>query len=242
MNSSNPCIILVRPQMGENIGASARAMLNFNLTDMRIVAPRDGWPNQAATDNASGAFDIIQPQIFENLKDALVDCHYSFATTARIRDMVKSVYTPQSAMEDVHQREQAKQKIALVFGPERTGLENDDLALCNSLINVPTNADFSSLNLSQCVLLMAYAWKNASIQKSTNNIRQDTPANHEKLEKFFSRMETELDDAGFFRDEGLKPTMKRNIRNMFMRAEMTDQEVQTFHGIISALIGKKNRK
>lgn len=227
--------------MGENIGAAARAMLNFGLTDLRIVAPRDGWPNQAATDNGAGAFDVIDARVFDTLQEALADCHYAYATTARLRDMVKPVMRPAPAMDDAKARAAEGQNIALVFGPERTGLENDDVALCHALINVPTNPDFSSLNLAQCVLLIAYAWHSAGdAQKSS--LGENLPATQEKQEEFFKRLEEELESSGFFRDEGLKPTMVRNIRNMLSRGEMTDQELRTFHGMISALIGKKSQQ
>lgn len=242
MTLPSPAIVMVRPQMGENIGASARGMLNFNLNELRIVAPRDGWPNQAAIDMSAGAFDVIpDPKVFDSLPASLSDCHHVYATTARERDMVKPVMDLETAMTDAHRRQAEGQKIAFVFGPERTGLENDDLAHCHSLIHIPTNPAFSSLNLGQSVLLLAYAWHtnptgSGEIETKTGD---SFPVEQEKLEEFFDRLKNELDAARFFRDEGLKPTMVRNIRNMLLRAEMTDQEVRTFHGMLSALIGKK---
>ena len=234
-----PVIILVRPQMGENIGATARAMLNFSLQDLRLVAPRDGWPNAAAVSNSSGALDVMaEPQVFEDLPRALADCHYVYATTARSRDMVKPVMDVSAAMEDARKRQADGQKIAFVFGPERTGLENDDLAHCHGLIHVPTNPDFSSLNLAQCALLIVYEWA-MSEALEPSDIVEYLPAEQGEIDNFFNRLEEELESAGFFRDEGLKPTMQRNIRNMFLRAELTDQEIRTFHGIVSALIGNK---
>ncbi len=234
MSQNAPSVILVRPQMGENIGAAARAMLNFGLTDLRIVAPRDGWPNQAAIDMSAGALDIIGAQIFDSLADAVKDLHFLFATTARPRDMVKPVYTPSSAIDETLNRQ--NQKIGFVFGPERSGLENDDVALCHAILTMKTNPDFSSINIAAAVLLIAYEWmarqSDSTVVTPTN---ASFPAEHEKLEELLVRLESDLDKAGFFRAPDQKPTMVRNIRNLFTRTDMTDQEVRTFHGILSSL-------
>ena len=242
-NLNTPSIILIRPQMGENIGAAARAMLNFGLSDLRLVAPRDGWPNQAAFDTSSGALNKIPPpQIFEHSAESLADCHYTYGTTARSRDMVKPAMDASAAAADAQARIAQGQKIAFIFGPERTGLENDDLALCNAVVHIPTNPDFSSLNLGQSVLLLAYEWRmtheNAAL--SAEHITDTPPpAAQGDLHHFFERLEEELEKGRFFRDEDLKPTMIRNIRNMFMKMNSSEQELRTMHGIISALIGKK---
>ncbi len=244
MSKNSPAIILSCPQMGENIGASARGMLNFELQDLRLVAPRDGWPNQAAIDNGAGAFDVMsETPVFDALPEALSDCHYVYATTARTRDMVKPVMDVHAAMKDARERHAQGQKIGFVFGPERTGLENNDLSHCHALIHVPTAPDFSSLNLGQCVLLIAYAWHSSAIKESKIEIKTGDadPVTHEKMEELFLRLEGELDKARFFRDDNLKPAILRNIRNMLLRAEITDQEARTFHGIISALIGNKTQ-
>jgi len=230
-------IILVRPQMGENIGAAARAMANFGLTDLRIVNPRDGWPNTRADDTASGAFDnVVVPRVFDTLQDALADLHKSYATTARARDMVKPVFTPDAAVEDSLTLRDAK--VGYVFGPERTGLENDELSLCNAIINVPTNPEFSSLNLGQCVLLIAAAVGRVSIAAGSVMLPMgdSAPVSQGKLDEFLVRLENGLEDADFFKAENLKPTMVRNIRNMFVRGNLSDQEVRTLHGILTALI------
>ena len=235
-----PSIILVRPQMGENIGAAARAMANFGFTDLRLVAPRDGWPNDRAVDMASGAFEHMpEPQVFEDLAAASADLHHLYATTARRRDLVKPVYTPDAAVADGLAK---AGRVGFVFGPERTGLENDDLSLCHSLITIPTSPDFSSLNLGQSVLLMAYAHMQATHNQAPRALPQGDsfPATHEDLVGFYSRLEDALDDSGFFKAANLKPTMIRNIRAIFSRAELTDQEVRTLHGVVSALIGKKS--
>lgn len=223
--------------MGENIGAAARAMLNFGLCDLRIVDPRDGWPSVEAERNASGALDgdnSVRVQVFDTLAEAIFDLHFVLATTARRRDLVKDVFTPQSAAEITQERSQAEQKCGFVFGGERAGLDNDDIALCQGIITIPTNPDFSSLNLGQAVLLQC--WEIFKTQgtdiKSIQN--ENTPAPQGQLDEFLSRLETELENANFFKSEGLKPTMVRNIRSMFTRSDLTEQEVRTLHGILSA--------
>ncbi|MFP4314299.1 MAG: RNA methyltransferase [Alphaproteobacteria bacterium] len=229
--SDKPAIILVNPQMGENIGAAARAMFNFSLTDLRLVSPRDGWPNVEAERNASGALEqgCVHVQVFDNFEDSIADLHYVLATTARPRDLVKDVYAPSKAV--MHANAKAS-KTGLVFGGERAGLSNDHIALCNAIITFPTNPDFSSLNLGQSVLLCAWEWFRA--QDHAKPHRDNLPAEKEKLHEFLNRLENELDHADFFKSEGLKPTMIRNIRAMFTRAELTDQEVRTLQGILSA--------
>lgn len=234
-----PAIILVRPQMGENIGAAARAMLNFGLTDLRLVAPRDGWPNTRANDMSSGALEHFEPTLYDDLGAALSDCQYGFATTARTRDMEKTAFTPLSATENSKDRAADGQKVAFVFGPERTGLENNDIALCHALVHVPTNPDFSSLNLGQSVLLLCYQYfslEHAPIAQSKSEI---VPL--AQFDELLTRLEAELDQRRFFRNPDLKESALQNIRTMLLRSEMTDQETRTFHGIISALIGNKIR-
>ena len=215
-------IILVNPQIGENIGAAARAMANFGLTDLRIINPRDGWPNQRAFDMASGAFDHMPPpRIFDTLEEAAKDLNKLYATTARSRDMVKPVLTPEAAIHDgLGTLEQSDMKIGFVFGPERTGLENEDLTRCQAIINVPTNPDFSSLNLGQCVLLVSHAIANAVAapqQASKLPMGSSTPVTQAKMDEFLVRLETELDKAEFFKSDATKPSMVRNIRNIFVR-------------------------
>ncbi|MAE50644.1 MAG: rRNA methyltransferase [Micavibrio sp.] len=238
-----PAIILVTPQMGENIGAAARAMANFGLTDLRLVAPRDGWPNHEALRNASGALDdLVQARVFDTLQQAINDLHTVLATTARPRDMVKDVYTPQSAATRITSEQTgAAIKTGLVFGGERAGLGNDDIARCHGIITIPTNPDFSSLNLGQSVLLVCWEWFRAL--DNTNDIQRPLgdsfPATQDKMDEFFVRLEHELEKGNFFKARDLKPTMLRNIRTMLTRAGFSDQELRTLHGIVSALIGKK---
>lgn len=234
----SPTIILLEPQMGENIGAAARAMLNFGLTDLRLINPRDGWPNQAAIHMSSGALDTINPQLFETLEDAIADLNYVLATTARPRDMVKPIFTPRTAASEIQERSETGQKTGFLFGRERNGLENDEIARCQGLITVPTNPDFSSLNLGQSVLLLAYEWFSASTnaEKQTLPPGDNFPVSQEKLEEFLIRLDQELENHNFYKTENLKPTMQRNIRNIFTRTNLTDQETRTLHGILSAFI------
>ncbi len=238
----SPTAILVRPQMGENIGASARAMLNCGLDKLRLVNPRDGWPNTSAMSISAGALEQMPPvEVFDSTAAAIANCHYVYATTARPRDMVKPVFTAKSAVLDMQQRQNEGQKIGLLFGGERSGLENDDVALAHAVVTIPLNPAFSSLNLAQGVLLLAYEW--FQLHDETEEIqhpaRESQPVTHEELHELFERLEAELESHHFFRNEGHKPIMIRNLRNMLSRAEMTEQETRTFHGIISALTGKK---
>lgn len=246
-----PVIVLVNPQMGENIGAAARAMLNCGIEELRIVNPRDGWPNERADAMSSGAFEKMPPvQVFKTTAEALADCHYAFATTARERDMVKPVLTAREAAVDCRARESQGQKVAYLFGGERAGLGNEDIALSHAIITIPVNPDFSSLNLGQGVLLCAYEWFQQNAIKglprtATTEIgaeaKESLPAAHAELNNLYNRLEEELRAGGFFRTQEMQPTVMRNLKNMLSRAEMTSQEVNTFHGLITALTGKKSR-
>ncbi len=227
--------------MGENIGAAARAMLNFGLSDLRLVNPRDGWPNQSAITMGSGAFDKIEPQIFDTLEHAISDLHFVLATTARARDMIKPVYTPKAAAENIHTQQRRDQKCGIVFGRERNGLENQEISRCQGIIQIPTNPDFSSLNLGQSVLLLAYELfaQNDDTPSRIMDQGDSFPVSQEKFNEFIDRLDDELDRHGFYKTENLKPTMQLNIRNIFSRNELTDQEVRTLHGVISAFTKHK---
>lgn len=238
--TSKPAIILCSPQMGENIGAAARAMCNFGLSDLRLVNPRDKWPNERAITMASGAFEHMPPPtIYTSLHEAIADLHFTFATTARQRDMVKPVFTPTSAAE--HAAKKQGQKIGILFGAERTGLLNEEISQAQGSINIPTNPGFSSLNLGQSVLLMAYEWSKHSIDTNPSQEKPQTPATQKDIYAFLNRLENDLDDRRFFREENLKPTMIRNIQNIFTRGNLTEQEVRTLQGILSALRGNKTK-
>ena len=237
----NTTFILANPQMGENIGAAARAMANFGMTELRLVAPRDGWPNESAQAMSSGAFDHLQAvQVFPTLTEALHDIVFAYATTARPRDMVKTGVTPRQAARDTSQRAQHG-KTAFVFGGERAGLGNDDVAQCHTIVTAPTNPDFSSLNLGQGVLMVAYELFMTATEDQSNadsdavQHQQHIPAPLAQFDNLFGRLEEKLQEAGFFRDDRLRPKITRNLRNTLMRAQLTEQEINTFHGVIRTL-------
>jgi|TARA_R110002126_G_scaffold13118_2_gene56365 tRNA/rRNA methyltransferase len=226
--------------MGENIGGTARAMLNCGLDRLKLVNPRDGWPNPRAHVMSSGALDIMpEVEVFNDTPTALADYNYIYATTARPRDMLKPVLTPEEAGTDIYKRMAEGQKCAVMFGCERTGLENDDVTLAHSIITVPLNPNFTSLNLSQAVLLIAYECSKHAIKPSVRvdvaEGADDAPAPMADLDNLFSRLENALVDTRFFKEDHRQRATMRNIKNMYTRAELSVQEVKTFHGIITAL-------
>lgn len=239
-----PTFVLVRPQMGENIGAAARAMWNFGLDRMRITEPRDGWPNQKAVAMASGAGRLLDnAQIHATTAEAVADCTYVFATTARTRDLTKPVFSPEAAMQLAAEKIAEGGKVAVLFGPERAGLENDDIIVANAIISVPVNPDFASLNLGQCVLLTAYEWMRGQgdiTHETTHMIKTDWAANIE-IEKLAEHYEQRLDTAGFFFPETKAAGMKSNLRNLWSRLPLTSADVQVFHGVLRQMVRWKER-
>lgn len=236
-NTESPTIILVNPQLGENIGMCARAMLNCGVTDMRIVAPRDGWPNDSAISTASGAISILEnAKVFNTTKDAIADLEYVIATTARQRFMAKEVLTPNTASKVI--REYGSKKCGIMFGPERTGLENDDICLANAILNIPLNPKFSSLNLAQAVLLVCFSWLNSDNHFEVKQ-EMDPPATKQEVDALLTHLETELEETTFFRSEEQKPNMLKNLRTFFHRIQPTSQEIRTLHGAIGSLVGKR---
>lgn len=230
-----PAFVLVRPQMGENIGAAARAMLNFGLDHMRIAAPRDGWPNPAATAMASGAGRVLDAaRLYDDLPAALADRTYTYATTARARDLTKRVFTPETAMADASARIARGERVAVLFGPERAGLENDDIVQANAILTVPVNPDFPSLNLAQCVLLTAWEWRRATMPAPAPD-GPDTATNAE-IDALAAHYETRLEDAGFWFPAHKAASMKRNLRNMWSRMALTTADVAILHGILRQLV------
>ena len=233
-----PAVILVAPQLGENIGTAARAMLNFGLSDLRLVRPRDGWPNERARAAASGADIVIEgARLFDTTEAAVSDLDYVVATTARSRGMVKPVLTPEKAGATLRETFAQGGRGGILFGPERTGLENDDIALADAVMMVPVNPAFASLNLAQCVLLMSYEWSRAgdTTQDERIDYLHTRPANKEELIGFFEHLEGQLDRFGFLKPPEKRPSMVRNLRNMFQRAKLTDQEVRTLRGVVASL-------
>lgn len=239
-----PAMILVRPQMGENIGAAARAMWNFGLDRMRIVDPRDGWPNPKAGAMASGAGRLLdEAGLFGEVGEAIADCNFVFATTARHRGLTKPVMTPERAMEHARALIGSGQKVGVLFGPERAGLENEDVALANAIISVPVNPDFPSLNLAQCVLLTAYEWRRqaAEVPAETMEMAKTEFAEAIEVQKLGDHYEDRLEEAGFFFPESKAAGMKTNLRNLWSRMPMTRADVQVFHGILRQMVRWKER-
>jgi tRNA/rRNA methyltransferase len=241
-----PVFILVRPQMGENIGAAARAMLNFGLTRMRITGPRDGWPNPKAVAMASGAGRLLDNAgLFPDLPAAIADCDFVFATTARSRELVKEVVTPERAMQMARALGAEGKRVGVLFGPERAGLENDDIVRANAIVSVPVNPEFPSLNLAQCVLLLGYEWQRQStdLPQSVMELARTEFATREDVDRLADHFEDRLDAAGFFFPETKVEGMKANLRNMWGRLGLTRAEVQTFHGMLRQIAFKlKNQR
>lgn len=239
-----PAIVLVRPQMGENIGAAARAMWNFGLDHMRIVAPRDGWPNASAVAMASGAGRLLDTAtLHDDLPGSLGDADFVFATTARSRDMTKPVFSPEAAMAHAADLIAQGRRVAVMFGPERAGLENDDIVRANAIVSVPVNPEFPSLNLAQCVLLMGYEWRRAqgNVAPRQVELAGTSWADNSEIEHLARHFEERLDDAGFFYPDHKAASMKINLRNMWSRLPLTRADVQTLHGTLRQMVRWKER-
>ena len=235
-----PSMILVRPQMGENIGAAARAMLNFGLTDMRLVAPRDGLPNPKATAMASGATGVLDSaRVADDIAGAAEGCDYLFATTARPRDLTKPVHDPESAMHAAREMIGAGRRVGILFGGERAGLANEDVARAQAIVTVPVNPDFASLNLAQCVLLMAYEWRRGVVEPRTADAPDMAPV--EDVERFARHWEERLDESGFFFPPEKAAHMKLTFRNFWSRMPMGRQDVQLLHGALRQLVRPRTR-
>jgi tRNA/rRNA methyltransferase len=240
-----PAIILSEPQLGENIGACARAMANFGLSDLRIVKPRDGWPNPKAEAMAAQASPVIETaRVYPSVEAAVAELRLVFAATARDRSMAKPVLTPAEGATRLRQAASNHVTSGILFGNERAGLSNDEVALADCIITIPTAPDFSSLNLGQSVLLIGYEWFKSA--DSTPGERIDhgaaQPAPREELVRLFEHLEEELEKGGFLYPPGNRPGMVRNLRNILHRAQLTDQEVRTLRGVIVALTRGKRRR
>jgi tRNA/rRNA methyltransferase len=246
--SGGPAIILVKPQLGKNIGATARAMLNFGLNDLRLVAPRDGWPNPDAEATASRADEVLEAaQVYPTTEEAIEGLHHVLAVTARERDSLKEVIAPRAAAERTRGWIQAGQGVGLLFGPERAGLHNDDVALADTVLTVPANPAFSSLNLAQAVLLIAYEWSQTAMQGAEDafplpGTDYGPPATKDQMARLFEHLEADLDAGRFFWPPERRPTMTQNLRNMLQRYGMTEQDVRTIRGMIRALVRAKGDK
>lgn len=239
-----PAVILVTPQLGENIGAAARAMLNFGLTDLRLVAPRDGWPNPAAEATAAGAVNVLEhAQVFNTTAEAVADLNFLLAATARRRELEVPVIGTGDVGAQLHALTKQGRNCGILFGPEKAGLKNEDVVLCDNILTYPINPGFQSLNLAQAVVVFGYIWKSAesSDPPSTFDTSAAEPASRQDLIRMFEHLEDELDIAGFFYPPEKKELMSRNIRAPFSRAGLSAQEVQTLRGIIKALAKGRGR-
>ena len=244
-----PTVVLVEPQLGENIGFAARAILNCGLGELRIVRPRDGWPNPKAWAAASGADQVLeQARLFPTLEAAIGDLQRLYAASARPREMVKPIVTPRQAAAEMRAALGKGERTGILFGPERMGLTNDQLALADSHLHVPLNPGFASLNLGQAVLVVGYEWWQAGSEFPARRMPTGRrgPASRAELLDFFAHLERELDACGFLRNLSKRPTVVRNLRNLFARAEPTAQEVRTLRGVIANLVeprqGRAGRK
>jgi tRNA/rRNA methyltransferase len=248
-----PAVILVQPQLGENIGFAARAMANFGLSDLRLVSPRDGWPNDKARAAAAGAAVIVdQARVYDSVEAAIGALNYVIASTARPREMVKLVLSPETAAAALRDRALADARTGVMFGAERNGLDNDAIALADAILTAPVSPDFASLSLPQAVLLFAYEWLKCQSPQALGRITpfdgpavegvaapETRPATRAELFGLFGHLEDALDRAGFLRPPEKRPSMVRSIRNMFHRMETTEQDIRTWRGIVSALTRPK---
>jgi len=232
--SPPPAVILVRPQLGANIGACARAMLNFGLTDLRLVRPRDGWPNADAGPSASGADVVLaEARVFDDVASAVADLNFVYATTLRNRALTRPVVTPAQAAAETRDR---RAPSGLMFGPERSGLETDDLALAHAILTIPVNPDFGSLNLAQAVLINAYEWFRAGdLTPATALVNYEGPAIHADLERLIVAVDADLEAVGYYGTTTRVAIAKRLLRNLLTRPAFSDNEVRTLRGIFRAL-------
>ncbi|MFV0623030.1 TrmH family RNA methyltransferase [Sphingomonas sp. ac-8] len=237
--SPPPVIVLVRPQLGENIGKAARAMLNFGLVEMRLVSPRDGWPNPQAGPAASGADVVLeQARVFDSVAEAVADCSHVYATTVRKRGVTKPVVTPEEAARAIRSD---PGRAAILFGPERSGLETDDVAVARTIVTVPINPEFGSLNLAQAVILVAYEWSKGADLASPPETELDPPARQEELEGMIGQLDAMLEDGGYFFPPDRAPTTRRMLRTLLTKPGWTAQEVRTVRGVLSTLARPRQR-
>ncbi|HEX8261596.1 MAG TPA: TrmJ/YjtD family RNA methyltransferase [Allosphingosinicella sp.] len=230
-----PAIVLVRPQLGENIGKAARAMLNFGLTDLRLVAPRDGWPNPSAGPAASGADLVLErARVFDSVAEAVADCAHVYATTVRKRGLVVPVVTPEEAAREIRAQSEPS---AILFGAERSGLETDEVAVAGKIVTVPVNPEFRSLNLAQAVILLAYEWsKLEALAVPTEGDAPEPRASQAQLEGLIGQLDEALEAAGYFHPPDRTPATRNTIRTILTKAGWSNREVQALRGMIRALV------
>ncbi len=240
----SPIVVLVEPQLGENIGMAARAMANFGLTELRLVAPRDGWPSEKARATSSGALHIVDAaKVYDDVPAALHDVTLAFATTARERGQMKRVLSPQESMREAVGEFASGGRVALLFGRERSGLDNDEISLCDAIMTFPVNPAFASLNIAQAVLLTGYEWfrtAHGDALPFEGEIRSPR-APRAMAASFFDYLEVELDRVEFFPPDK-RPSMMRNLRDVFLRRDLTEQDVRTLRGAMRALVSRRRRR
>jgi tRNA/rRNA methyltransferase len=238
-----PVIILNAPQLGENIGAAARVMANFGLLELRLVNPREGWPQERAWSAASGAdWALNAARIFDRVEDAVADLNLVYATTARPRELQLPVLTPRVAMRNLAAAVGGGLRAGLLFGGERAGLETADIALCQAVVTLPVDDRFKSLNLAQAVAINAYEWRMTQADEAPQPFRNGPPpADGAAMQGLYEHFERELEEAGFFHPPEKRPSMVQNLRSALGRASFTDQEVRTFRGVVTALSRGRGR-
>jgi tRNA/rRNA methyltransferase len=233
MSGKPPIIVLVRPQLGQNIGKAARAMLNFGLTEMRLVAPRDGWPNPDAGPAASGADNVLESaKLFDTTEEAIADCNQVYASTVRRRDLVIPVVGPEEMATEIHA---AEGRTAILFGPERSGLATEDVAVAGKIVTVPINPDFGSLNLAQAVILLAYEWSRSADLVQPTAKESEPPAPMSDLEGLIGQLDTELTKVGYFFPPDRVHATKLTLRTILTKPGWSSREIQALRGVIRAL-------
>jgi tRNA/rRNA methyltransferase len=240
VSRNTPVIVLVRPQLGQNIGKAARAMLNFGLTELRLVAPRDGWPNPDAGPAASGADIVLERAgVFETVEAAIADCSNVFASTVRRRDLVMPVVGPEEMADRIAA---SPSKSAILFGPERSGLETEEVALASAIVTVPINPEFASLNLAQAVILLAYEWSRRSELAQPPVKELEPPAPHGDLEGLIGQLDEELTKKGYFHPLSRAQATKNTIRTIFTKTGWSSREIKAIRGIIRSLVNPPRRR
>jgi tRNA/rRNA methyltransferase len=236
----DPVIVLVRPQLGQNIGKAARAMLNFGLTEMRLVTPRDGWPNPDAGPSASGADVVLeQAKLFATVAEAIADCRHVFASTVRRRDLVMPVLGPEQMADQIRA---SAGRSAILFGAERSGLETEEVALANAIVTVPINPEFGSLNLAQAVILLAYEWSRRARLAQPPAKELESPAPHAEVEGLIGQLDAELEQKGYFHPPSRTQSTRNTIRTIFTKTGWSSREVKAVRGIIRALVDPPRRR
>jgi tRNA/rRNA methyltransferase len=237
MSSQPPIIVLVRPQLGQNIGKAARAMLNFGLTEMRLVAPRDGWPNPEAGPAASGADVVLNnARVYETTAEAIADCNLVYASTVRRRDLVIPVVGPEEMAREIHA---STGRTCILFGPERSGLATEDVGVASRIVTVPINPEFGSLNLAQAVILLAYEWSRGAALAQPTAKESEPPAPMGELEGLIGQLDIALDSAGYFFPPDRVQATKMTLRTILTKPQWSSREISALRGVVRALADRR---